>query len=315
MRVVITGGSGFVGRHVIDALVAARHEAIGLGGPQPVGQDFPKIDILDAGAVHASIADAKPDAVIHLAGNAFVPHAREHPLEAIDVNAGGVANVLEAVRRYRDDSSKSVRVIIGGSAAVYGAQGEERMPLDECAPVRSVDPYSASKIAAEAYAFAWQNAFGIDCVISRLFNAIGAGQDPRFVVASFAHQLAAIAAGAEPVMHVGNLETKRDFLDVRDVASAYVALAERGRSGAIYNICSGKPVSIREILRDLITIARVPVEVRDDPERMRASDTPILFGDGTKLRSATGWEPAYSLASTLRDIYADAVERVAAVSA
>ena len=315
MRVVVTGGSGFVGRHVIDALAASHHESIGFGGPQPDGNRLHKVDVLDADALREAVARAEPDAVIHLAGNAFVPHAREHPLEAIDVNAGGVANVLEAVRSYRDRTGKSIRVIIGGSAAVYGAQREERMPLDEGAPIRSTDPYSATKIAAEAYASAWQAAFGIDCVITRLFNAIGAGQDARFVVASFAHQLAAIAAGAEPVMYVGNLETKRDFLDVRDVASAYVALAERGRSGEIYNICSGKAVSIREILRELITMARVPVEVRDDPERMRASDTPILFGDASKLRATTGWEPSYALEASLRSIYADARERVAAVSA
>jgi GDP-4-dehydro-6-deoxy-D-mannose reductase len=116
-------------------------------------------------------------------------------------------------------------------------------------------------------------------------------------------------------MQVGNLDTRRDFLDVRDVASAFVALAERGRAGETYNICSGRAVAVREILRELIGLARVAVEVRDDPERMRAADAPLLFGDAAKLRAQTGWQPRYALAETLREVYADARERVAAVRA
>jgi GDP-4-dehydro-6-deoxy-D-mannose reductase len=127
--------------------------------------------------------------------------------------------------------------------------------------------------------------------------------------------LAAIGAGAEPVMHVGNLNTRRDFLDVRDVATAYVALTERAQPGEIYNICSGRAVSVREILRELIGVARVAVEVRDDPGRMRASDAPVLFGDAAKIRAATGWAPAFALPATLRSVYADACERIAAVRA
>ncbi len=139
--------------------------------------------------------------------------------------------------------------------------------------------------------------------MARPFNHIGPGQDARFVVASFARQLAGIAAGGPPIMHVGNLEAERDFLDVRDVAAAYVLLVANGRAGEVYNICSGRTVAIREVLRQLITIARVPVEIRDDPERMRPSDLPILSGDATKLRAETGWEPRIPLAASLRDIY------------
>jgi GDP-4-dehydro-6-deoxy-D-mannose reductase len=127
--------------------------------------------------------------------------------------------------------------------------------------------------------------------------------------------LAAIAAGGPKLMHVGNLSAERDFLDVRDVAEAYVALLANGRPGDVYNICSGQAVRIQEVLRQLITIARVPVEVRDDPERMRPSDVPIVVGDGSKMRAATGWAPRRPLAETLRDVYADARERLAAVGA
>jgi GDP-4-dehydro-6-deoxy-D-mannose reductase len=315
VRVLVTGSSGFVGRHVLDALVRSGHDAVGWSGPHDTGVHPDTVDILDAGEVRAGIAAAQPEAVIHLAGIAFVPQAKERPLEAVHVNAVGVANVLEGVRAYRDHTKRPVRIVIGSSATVYGEQREERMPLDERAPVRSANPYGGSKLAAEAFALAWHGAYGLDVVIARLFNAIGAGQNERFVVASFAHQLAKIVAGADPVMLVGNLDTRRDFLDVRDVASAYVALMERGRAGDIYNICSGHAVSVREILRELIGLAHVAVEVRDDPERKRVADAPVLFGDASKLRAETGWAPQYSLETTLRDISADARERIAAVRA
>jgi GDP-4-dehydro-6-deoxy-D-mannose reductase len=125
-------------------------------------------------------------------------------------------------------------------------------------------------------------------------------------VPSFARQLADIAAGAPPLLLVGNLEAQRDFLDVRDVVAAYVLLLANGRSGEVFNISSGHPVAIREVLRQLITIARVPVEIREDPERMRASDLPLLSGDSTKLRAETGWAPRFTLTESLRDIYAAA---------
>jgi GDP-4-dehydro-6-deoxy-D-mannose reductase len=187
------------------------------------------------------------------------------------------------------------------------------MPLAESAPLQPENPYAASKVAAETYAAVWWRLYGLDVVIARPFNHIGPGQDARFVVPSFARQLAEIAAGAPPLLSVGNLDAQRDFLDVRDVAGAYVALLANGRAGGVYNVCSGRAVAIREVLRQLITIARVPVEVRDDPERLRPSDIPVLRGDASALRAETGWSPAFSLAASLRDIYADARERVAAV--
>ena len=266
--------------------------------------------------MHASIVNvvdaAAPDAIIHLAGQAFVPLSLSDPMSTLGVNATGTAAVLEAARAYRDRTSVPVRVLVISSAEVYGMQRPERMPLDENAVAHPANPYAASKLAAEAYAQAWTRAFKLDVLVARPFNHIGPGQDARFVVPSFARQLAEIAAGAPAVLKVGNLEAQRDFLDVRDVCAAYVLLVANARPGEVYNICSGRPVAIREVLRQLITIAHVPVEVQDDPERMRPSDLPLLSGDATKLRAATGWEPSLTLAASLRDIYADAQERLAA---
>jgi GDP-4-dehydro-6-deoxy-D-mannose reductase len=305
MRVLVTGATGFVGRHLLEALRAGEHEPIAVGGPHEPAPAF-ALELLDADAVRRVVDAAGPDAIVHLAGQAFVPQSFADPLGTLAVNAGGTAHVLEAARAYRDRVHAPLRVLIVSSAEVYGIQRPDRMPLDETAVVRPANAYAASKLAAEAFALAWQRSYGLDVVVARPFNHIGPGQDVRFVVASFARQLAEIAAGAPRVMRVGNLEAQRDFLDVRDVVAAYLRLVANGRSGEVYNICSGRTVAIREVLRQLITIARVPVEVRDDPERMRSSDLPILSGDATKLRAETGWEPRYSLAASLRDIYADA---------
>jgi GDP-4-dehydro-6-deoxy-D-mannose reductase len=308
VRVLVTGASGFVGGYLRDALRASGADTVLLGGPAD-GAPYIGMDVTDAAALAACVRDAAPDAIVHLAGQTFVPAAIARPLATLAINAGGTANLLEAARAYRDATTTPVRVLVVSSAEVYGVQPGARMPLTEATPPRPGNPYAASKAAAESYAAAWSVTYGLDVIVARPFNHIGPGQDPRFVVPAFATQLAAIARGAKAVLTVGNLDAQRDFLDVRDVVAAYIRLLTNGTSGEVYNICGGRPVAIREVLRQLITIARVPVEIREDPERMRPSDTPVLYGDASKLRAATAWEPQYALTASLRDIYADACER------
>lgn len=271
------------------------------------------LDVQDALNVAAVVDVARPDAVAHLAAQAFVPAAIADPWYTHDVNAGGTLRLLEAIRAARDGGAGDPRILVVGSADAYGTQPPAAYPLAETTPLRPSNPYAASKVAAEAYTLAAAVTYNLDAVVARTFNHIGPGQDQRFAIPSFALQLARIAAGGNPLLLVGNLDAERDFLDVRDVVTAYALLLEGGGSrGEVFNIASGRAVTMKEVLRQLVMIARVGVEIRDDPARARPADVPRLIGDAAKLRAATGWAPHIALPAALRDVFADARERVAA---
>lgn len=312
MRVLVTGANGFVGGHLCAALEARGHTVVRAGRASD-GSAVVPLDLQDALNVRGVVDLAQADAVAHLAAQAFVPASLADPWTTHDVNAGGTLRLLEAVRAARAAGAGNPRILIAGSADVYGRQPPERYPLVETTPPRPANPYAASKLAAEAYGVAAVAAFGLDVVVTRAFNHIGPGQDERFAVASFALQLARIAAGGNPLLLVGNLDAERDVLDVRDVVAAYVLLLEGGGTpGDVYNIASGRAVAMKEVLRQLVMIARVGVEIRDDPARLRPSDVPRVVGSADTLTAATGWQPRLTLAAALRDVYADARERVAA---
>jgi GDP-4-dehydro-6-deoxy-D-mannose reductase len=300
-KALVTGGTGFVGRHLITALREGGYEVLACGGPHET-HALP-IDLGDVSSLRAAIDIAQPDVVFHLAAQTFVPHSLSSPMETYEANVIGTANLAQALRGYAGAAGKMPRLLFTSSAEVYGAQPPEAFPLHETALPHPANPYAASKAAAELILLGEALGHGLDVVIARAFNHIGPGQDERFAVAGFAAQLARIAAGGAPLLYTGNLQPKRDFTDVRDVVRAYIALAVRGQSGEIYNVCSGVARSMREVLGELIVIAHVAVEVRDDPARMRPSEIPIFVGENAKLRAATGWEPLISFRSSLRDIY------------
>jgi GDP-4-dehydro-6-deoxy-D-mannose reductase len=240
--------------------------------------------------------------VFHLAAQTFVPDSLESPQATYEANVAGTANVARAIREYAQ-SERMPRLVFTSSAEVYGKQPETAFPLKEATALAPANPYAASKAAGEMLLLGEAASFGLDVVIARAFNHIGPGQSDRFVVTNFAKQLATIAHGGDPVLYVGNLEAKRDFLDVRDVVLAYIALAANGLASEIYNVCSGCAYPIRDALRELIIAAHVPVEVREDRSRMRPSDTPLFVGDNRKLRAATGWEPQIPFRTSIREIY------------
>jgi GDP-4-dehydro-6-deoxy-D-mannose reductase len=272
-----------------------------------------ELDLADAESLRTTLESVRPRVIYHLAAVSFVPDATHDPMGTYETNIMGTARLFEAVRDVYSDSAPP-RCLFASSAEVYGTRAPDEYPLRETLAPRPATPYAAGKLAGEAIALASFRTFGIPTIVTRAFNHIGPGQDERFAIPSFAKGLAEIAKGAEHVLSVGNLSSKRDFLDVRDVVSAYVALADDGLNGEIYNVCSGRPVSMSEILRQLITVAHVAVEVREDSDLMRPSDNPLSYGDNTKLRAVTAWKPRYSLTQSLQDVYAEARSRVHATT-
>ena len=304
MRVLVTGGNGFVGRYLCLELRSRGIEVVSAGQTTHGGEIDVAFDLAEGASVATALERIRPTVIFHLAAQAFVPQATSDPLGTYEINVMGTARLIESVRAA--PVSDRPRFVFVSSGEVYGSQGAANLPLRESMPTAPVTPYAASKVAGEAIVLASARTYGFEAIVTRAFNHIGPGQSDRFVVASFAKRLAEIAAGDNALFPVGNLTPSRDFLDVRDVVRAYADLATAGTSGEIYNVCSGVPTKIQDVLRHLVMAARVGVEIREDPALVRAVDVPLFYGDNAKLRAATGWEPKITLPASLRDVYAAA---------
>ncbi|MCZ7670928.1 MAG: GDP-mannose 4,6-dehydratase [Chloroflexi bacterium] len=253
-----------------------------------------------------AVAQAQPDVVYHLAGQAYPARSWQDPALTIAINTGGTANLLEAVVAYGRP-----RVVVVSSAEIYGYVTEADLPLTEETQPQPRHPYGVSKCAAGQLTAVYAKQYDLPVVEARPFNHIGPRQALGFVVPDFASQLAAIKLGQQPpVISVGNLDAQRDFSDVRDIIRAYQLLAQAGRPGEPYLICSGQPVSIHYLLNVLIETAGVPVEITYDPARMRPSDTPCLYGSHAKLTRHTNWKPEIHLRQSLEDAFTDWFEKL-----
>jgi len=303
--VLITGANGFVGPYLAKALAPRGHRVHGAGlGPPPPALTLAAwhpADLRDPMALESAIAAAGPDVVVHLAGQSSAALSFENPVETFRINSNGSWNLLEAVRA----RAPRARVLVVGTSESYGPQPEGTR-VAESAPFRPVSPYGLSKAAADAFAEVAFRAHGLDVVRTRSFAHAGPGQTPRFVLPSVAQQIAAIEAGTrEPVLRVGNLEVTRDITDVRDVAEAYVALIERGRGGAAYNVCRGRGVLLGDVVRSLVARSRLALRVEGDPARFRPADVPYLVGDPTAIEKDCGWRATTPLERTLDDLLAE----------
>lgn len=308
MRVLVTGVSGFVGGHLVERVRAEspQVELFGLVKPHGVargdelaGVTSLEADLDDSAAVSAAVLAARPDRVIHLAGQSSVQHSWLNPGETLRTNVLGIVHLAGALIEHRI----AARLLVVGSADEYGLVEAAQQPIREDRPLRPRSPYAVSKAAQGLLAREYAGQAGLWVVCTRTFPHTGPRRGEAFAESSFARQIAEIEAGRrEPVLRVGNLDAVRDFTDVRDVVGAYWGLLEHGVSGQAYNVCSGSGVSIRELLERLIGLSPVSVEVRVDPERLRPADIPALVGDPGKLRQATGWRPRLPLDRTLRDL-------------
>ena len=254
-------------------------------------------DITQPEAVRQVVAEAQPDLVIHLAAQSSVSASWKDPSGTLRVNAGGTIHLLEALR----SEQLTPRVVLVGSGEQYGMVHPEDNPIREECPFRPANPYAASKAAQDLYGYQYFVAYGLPILRARPFNHFGPRQTSTFVIANFARQIALIEAEkAEPVLSVGNLQARRDFLPVEDVVAAYLAIAEQGRPGEAYNIGSGQARSIRAMLDLLLTFARRSIQLREDPARLRPVDVPLLEADTSRLRADTNWRPAVQFESALQ---------------
>ncbi len=294
-RILITGAAGFVGPYVQAACARVFPGAEIISG---------SADITDRAAVFAMVRAAEPDAVVHLAGIASVGAARMGRDRAFAVNVDGTLNLAYAVLAHRPQAL----LLNAGSSDCYGGSFRAGVPLDEQAAFAPLNTYAASKAAADLALFAFAAESVLRLVRMRSFNHTGPGQSADFVIPAFAAQIADIRAGRQaPVLKVGDLTAERDFLDVRDVATAFAgAIAESGAlaPGEIFNLASGTPRRIGDILDMLIAAAGIAIEVRSDPERMRPVDIQRTAGDAGKARRLLGWTPSIPFTTTLSDVLA-----------
>jgi GDP-4-dehydro-6-deoxy-D-mannose reductase len=291
MRALITGGKGFVGHWLAAHLKDSGDEVAVI--------DI-ETDVADAAAVRRVMADVAPQAVYHLAAMTHVGESWEHPSEVLRVNVLGTAELLAAARALPEPST----VLVVSSAEVYGVVTPEQLPLGEDTPTAPATPYAASKLAAEAVALQAWRGYGQPVIVVRPFNHIGPGQSPNFAVPALAKRIVEAQKSGAKSLRVGTLTTRRDFTDVRDVVMAYRLLVLQGTPGQIYNVCSGRDVAISEVADTLLSLAHADLELVTDPELVRPVDVPVLRGDASFLRSATGWSPSIPLATTLADVLA-----------
>lgn len=293
MRAFVTGGHGFVGPYLTAHL--------GESGDEVVAPDQHEVDISDLDAVRDAISAAKPDAIYHLAGLAHVGQSWDDPAKTFDVNAVGTLRVLEAARAIDPKPT----VLLVGSAEVYGPVTPDQVPLTEEHRLNPVTPYAVSKVAGEYLGMQYGSGFGVPVIRVRAFNHIGPGQSGRFLVSDIASAVVrAVKGEGDGVLRFGNLSTRRDYTDVRDVVRAYRLLVEKGVAGEAYNVCSGVDVSGEQLVQRFLELARADLTVEVDPALLRPVDVPVLVGDNAKLRAATGWSQQYSLDDTLRDVLA-----------
>jgi GDP-4-dehydro-6-deoxy-D-mannose reductase len=310
MKVLITGGAGFAGSYLAEHLLGRGYDVVVLAQPEASLRGIEHLlsqvrlelgDVRNTTRLRQVLGEIRPQRIYHLAALSSVVESFGNTRDCYEVNFGGTLNLLQAWRHLEFDT----RVLVVSSSNVYGRASAAELPLRETSPLRPANPYAGSKAAAEFVAVQFGLGYGLPVIRVRPFHHTGPRQSSAFVCSGLARQVAEIADGARPpVLEVGDPDSARDFSDVRDIVRGYELLLEAGRPGEVYQLCSGRAVSIRGIIELLTATIPTPVEVRVDAARARAGESPVLWGDPAKARSEVGWEPRYNLGTTLGDLEA-----------
>jgi GDP-4-dehydro-6-deoxy-D-mannose reductase len=308
VRSLITGGAGFAGSHLAEHLLELGQEVVIVAAEQEDLANtahfrdrvrIERADLRDAPRLEAIVRDTAPRHVYHLAALSSPADSVPNPGLTYEVNLMGTLNLLLACRNL----SAECRFLFVSSSEVYGTVGEEDLPLREETPLRPANPYAGSKAAGELLAYQFFRSYGLTVVRVRPFNHTGPRQSSEFVCSDFARQIAEIDLGLRPpTLTVGNLKVGRDFSDVRDIVRGYRLLLEEGEPGEVYQLGSGRAVTIEEILQILAGMSSQSIQVVVDPSRVRPAEAPALWGETSKAERAVGWKRQYDLSSTLRDL-------------
>ena len=309
MRVLVTGATGFVGGHLIEHLVSAGDQVVGVcrSGEWPATLEhlaavarLEPCDLahIDEPSLVAWLDRKQPQAIYHLAAQSNPQRSLANPRETWAQNLGGTLNLLESVAK----TGLKPRIVLVGSGVSYGNPAPEHLPVDETCPLLPNNPYAASKAAADLLGIQHHLTHGAEIMIARPFNHSGPRQSDQYVRASLARQVAEVEAGRSPAVEHGNLAIVRDFTDVRDLVKAYRLLILKGHPGLVYNLGTGRDLSLQQMLEILISLARTSIPTHANPARMRAVDLPRLLANASRLTQHTGWTPQLSIETTLADM-------------
>src|SRR3989339_679347 len=310
-KYIITGFSGFVGKHFLDYLEnvvpGASVLGVDLQAPQfdlskfpSIKCDFKKLNLLNKDDLSAALCQFNPDYILHLASFSSVAFSWQNPVDSFKNNTNIFLNLIESVRELKLKS----RILSIGSSEEYGDFDEKDLPLKETYELKPSSPYAVARVSQELLSKIYVSGFNLDIMMTRSFNHMGSGQRDTFVIPSFARQLVQFKAQGlkKAILHTGNVDVVRDFTDVRDVVRAYFELFEKGKPGEIYNICSGKGISLREIIEKFAQMLGLEISIEIDKKLLRPNDYKIIIGSNDKINKEIGWQPSILFEQTLKDV-------------
>lgn len=304
MKYLITGISGFVGYHLAKKLLAERADVMGIDA-QPLVEElrsqvqFFSVSLMDTVALQDVLSQVKPECIIHLASASSVGFSWQKPTECFVNNTNIFLNLVESVRAL----DLRCRILSVGSSEEYGPVKASETPLVETHALNPMNPYAVARVAQEQLSRVFASGYGMDIVCTRSFNHLGSGQTDRFVISSFVKQAVELSLGKRDKITCGNLDIIRDFMDVRDVIEAYGLVLDKGKSGDVYNVCSGHGTSLKEILAIICELVGVPFSPSIDPNLIRPIDNPVIVGSSEKIKGL-GFSCQYDLKASLSDMVA-----------